>query len=97
MFATYGLTQFILANGDKVVTRGRNDKECRYFLETILESEVVCALDYCPINAGYLYSCSHPFNWLEKTPRWLNPNTPFEPINYKFRDRFYRGNVFSCY
>ena len=84
------LHQFRLSNGDIVVTRGRNEEECRYYLEKVCGDIVVESFDYCSSGAAYQYSTSHPFNWLTHPPVWNGPRK-WLPRDETFRKRFFKG------
>ncbi len=81
------LFQFETLN-EVVITRGRTSDEAKNYLTTICKMQIIKECDCCNIDAAYLYSLSHPFNWLDSPPRWIYPNSPFLPNDPSFKDRF---------
>jgi hypothetical protein len=82
------LYQFKLTDGRIVVTRGRNVKEAAKYIK-LCHHRAVEQFDYCSIDAAFLYSKNHAYDWLNNSPLWLDPDRPLVPRDRNFGNRFF--------
>ena len=82
------LWQFETGEG-LVVTRGRTQAEAEHYLIAIAKHTDVKAMDTTWIDAAWMYSTNHPFNWLDSPPRWISMFHTWIPTNLKFKIQFH--------
>ncbi len=81
------LWQFETAEG-LTVTRGRDRLEALYYLQHVAKHTEIKYVDSTWIEAAWLYSINHPFNWLDNPPRWIADHV-YLPADENFKKQFH--------
>jgi hypothetical protein len=85
----YLLFMFELSNGQTTITRGQNRQQAKDYLEKICKLKISRELNFNYPHAAFVYSCNHPFDWLNNSPIWLaNSQRQWIPEDRSFRQRF---------
>jgi len=82
------LWQFETSDG-LTVTRARTQKEAEFFLINVAKCQNVKSVDTTWIDAAWLYSRNHPFNWCDSPPRWISMDHTWLPPDPNFKLKFH--------
>ena len=89
---TQYLYSFRLPNGTEVATRAPNAAIARTGMRMMGVYEFV-ELNCSDATAAFQYSISHPFDWTNQSPLWLNDKRARIPADHQFKYRFFHKEI----